>query len=99
MKKALLALASLLLFCGAVTAEKKALKPTTSSCHVGPDGCTYCSTHDGPVQICPLGETAKKVDIDGINVKKLLADGSDPMPLCRHVDSHGNPCVLPPSAL
>lgn len=28
----------------------------------------------------------------------VLADGSDPMPLCRHVDSHGHPCVLPPSA-
>lgn len=27
----------------------------------------------------------------------VMADGTDPMPFCRHVDKDGNKCPLPPT--
>lgn len=63
---------------------------TSISCHVGPDGCTYCSTHNGPVRVCPPA-VKSQLNIDGLN---LRADGSDPMPLCRPSAKH----VCPPVA-
>lgn len=69
-----------------VAADIQKFKPNTQMSCGKPDanGCRTCrNANSGPVWVCPA-----------VQAPKLEADGSDPMPLCRHgKDMNGHACT------